>query len=194
MDVEESIPSSQKARMSPERLWNRFPTRGDVLAVFGVAVFACFTWTLLHFFNKLSSFLLYFTLGEIGNVFAFMMAFALLESILVTGVLVLLSVLLPFNWLKEGFALKGFIILAIATATSILFQKFLDDYPSTFILISSVLVPLAVIVGLIAVVQSVPGLPTILLNIQDRILIMLFVYIPIGLFSLVAVLYRYLFG
>lgn len=154
----------------------------------------CFTWTLLHFFNKLSSFLLYFTVGEIGNVFAFMMAFTLLESILITAFLVLLSALLPSGWLRDGFALKGLIILAVGTATSILFQKFLDDFPSTLILVSAVLVPLASIVALIALVQSMPRVRNILLSIQDRILIMSFVYVPVGLISLLSVLYRNLLG
>ena len=190
----EEILSAERQGLALEVIRKRVPNRSEILAVFGIAVFVCFTWTLLHFFNKLSSFLLYFTVGEIGNVFAFMMAFTLLESILITAFLVLLSALLPSGWLRDGFALKGLIILAVGTATSILFQKFLDDYPSTLILVSAVLVPLASIVALIALVQSMPRVRDILLSIQDRILIMSFVYVPVGLISLLSVLYRNLLG
>lgn len=146
---------------------------------------------MLGFLNKLSSFILYFTLGEIANIFTFMMAFALLESLALTGLLVLLSIILPTSWLRDGFAFKGFVIAVIATVTSILFQKSLsDDYPSALVLAVSVIVPVLLTAALIAAVRSVPRVQNILLNIQDRVLIMLFIYVPIGLLSLMAVLYR----
>ncbi|HSK66346.1 MAG TPA: hypothetical protein VK888_05415, partial [Anaerolineales bacterium] len=93
-----------------ESIQNRFPRQSDLLAVFGMVVFVCYSWTMLGFLNQWSSFLLYFTLGEIANILAFMMAFTLLESLVVTVLLVLLSVTLPAGWLREGFAFKGFII------------------------------------------------------------------------------------
>ena len=169
---------------------NRFPDRKDVLAVFGIAVFVCYSWSLLGFLNELSSFLLYLSVTEIGNIFAFMMAFALLESLAVTGLLCLLSAILPSGWLRDGFALKGFVIIVIATAISILFQKSLDEYPSALILAATVLVPIALTVAIIFALRSLPRIKNILVNIQDRILIMLFIYIPIGILSLGVVLYR----
>jgi hypothetical protein len=119
-----------------------------------------------------------------------MMAFALLESLAVTGLLALLSALLPARWLRDGFALKGFISILVFTITSIVLQKFLDKLPSTFMLIVATLAPMAIIALLMLAARSVPRFRNILLNIEDRILIMLFVYVPIGLLSLVAVLYR----
>jgi hypothetical protein len=156
-----------------------------------VAVFACFSWSLFGFFNKLSSFILYFTLAEIAEIFAFMMAFSLLESSLATLVIVLLSALFPSRWLKDGFAVKGFIILIVASATAILLQHSLTDhFPSALILLTSSVGPILLIALLIMIVRSVPRLQSILVNIQDRILIMLFIYVPIGLFSLMVVIYR----
>ena len=162
-----------------------------MIAVFSVAVFACHSWTMLGFFNKLSSFILYFTIGEILSIFAYMMSVALLESIAVTILLVLLSVILPPSWLREGFAYKGFVIVAIATAASILFQKFLpDDYPSTLMLAVSAIVPIVLIVVLIAISQAFPRLRSLLLDIQDRISIILYIYVPIGILSLIVVFIR----
>ena len=162
-----------------------------MIAVFSVAVFACHSWTMLGFFNKLSSFILYFTIGEILSIFAYMMSVALLESIAVTILLVLLSVILPPGWLREGFAYKGFVIIAIVTAASILFQKFLpDDYPSTLMLAVSAIVPIVLIVVLIAISQAFPRLRSLLLDIQDRISIILYIYVPIGILSLIVVFIR----
>ncbi len=146
---------------------------------------------MLGFFNKLSSFLLYFTVGEILSIFAYMMSVALLESIAVTILLVLLSIVLPPNWLRDGFAYKGFVIVAIATAASILFQKFLpDDYPSTLMLAVSAIVPIVLIVTLIGIGQAFPKLRSLLLDVQDRISIMLYIYVPIGILSLMVVFIR----
>jgi hypothetical protein len=174
-----------------DRIRKRFPHRSDVISVLAIAVFVCFTWTFIGFFNKLSSFILYFTPGEIANILAFMMAFALLESLAATGLLILLSGILPSSWLKEGFAFKGFLILLVATLTAILFQKALRDYfPSPQMLLTYTVLPLLVIVLLIWIVKSQPKIQNILLSVQDRILIMLFIYIPIGVIGLMVVMAR----
>ena len=162
-----------------------------MISVLAIAVFVCFTWTFIGFFNKLSSFILYFTPGEIANILAFMMAFALLESLAATGLLILLSAILPSSWLKEGFAFKGFLILLVATLTAILFQKALRDYfPSPQMLLTYTVLPLLVIVLLIWIVKSQPKIQNILLNVQDRILIMLLIYISIGVIGLMVVMAR----
>jgi hypothetical protein len=174
-----------------DSIQKRFPRRYDMLAVFGVAVFVCYSWTLLGFLNKLSSFLLYFTLGEIANILAFMMAFALVESLVLTAILILLSAILPSGWLREGFAFKGFVIVMIATVTSILFQNILEDnFPHPLVLLLFILIPIGLAVTLIALVRSAPKIHSLINNIQDRVLIMLFVYVPLGVLSLMFVLYR----
>ena len=181
----------QKGQEILDSIQKRFPRRYDMLAVFGVAVFVCYSWTMLGFLNKLSSFLLYFTLGEIANILAFMMAFTLLESLVVTVLLVLLSATLPAGWLREGFAFKGFIIVIVATGTSILFQTLLDsNFPHPLILLLFLLAPIGLAIVLIAKIRSMPRAYNLIHNIQDRILIMLFVYVPLGLVSLVFVLYK----
>jgi hypothetical protein len=119
-----------------------------------------------------------------------MMAFALLESLTVTGILVLLGALLPSKWLRDGFALKGFVTLVVFSITSIVFQNFLENYPSATILTLAVVIPLSIVVLLLFVIRSFPKLQAILLNIEDRVLIMLFLYIPIGILSLVVVVYQ----
>ena len=156
-----------------------------------VAVFACFSWSIIGFFHKLSSFLLYFTVGEIGTVFAYMMAFALLESLAVTGLLVLVSALLPSSWLRNGFAYKGFVILVLATADALLLQKSLGNvFPSTFKLVLFFILPVALTAILLSFLHTKPGMQNLVAKVQDRFLIMLFVYIPIGLVSLIAVTFR----
>ena len=183
--------SAQKGEVILGSIRRRFPSRSDVVAVFGLAVFACYTWTLLGFLNKLSSFLLYFTLGEIANILAFMMAFTLFESLVVTATLVLLSAILPSGWLREGFAFKGFIVVIVASVTSILFQNVLDgNFPHPLVLLLFILIPTGLATALIAWFRSMPKAQCLVGNIQDRVLIMLYFYVPLGVLSLAYILYR----
>src|SRR6185369_17079857 len=174
--------SGRKVRERLDRnfISRRFPARNEIIPVLGAAVFACFSWTILNFINKLSSFILYFNLGEILAIFAYMMAFALLESLVFTGLVVLISGFLPPSWLKEGFAFKGFIIAVVAAIAAVLFQRALrDDFPSALMLLTSLVVPLLVIVILIFLIRSMPRVQSLLLNIAERLSIFLFLYIPI---------------
>ncbi|HSJ89189.1 MAG TPA: hypothetical protein VK909_18400 [Anaerolineales bacterium] len=119
------------------------------------------------------------------------MAFALLESLAATGLLILFSALVPSTWLRDGFAYKGFVILLIATVDAFLVQKSLEEvFPSTFHLILFSIVPIVLIAVLIRVLHTKPQLQNLLVKVQDRFLIMLFVYLPIGIISLLAVTVR----
>jgi hypothetical protein len=159
-----------------------------------IAVFICFSWSIFSFFYKLSSFVLYLSLGEIASVFAYMMMVALLESLAATGFLVLLSALLPASWMKHGFAYKGFVILVIASINALLFQKSLDTvFPSILSLAAFSLLPIAFIVIMIQLLRSKPTLQNLIGKIQDRFLVMSLVYIPIGVLCLIVVTFRNLF-
>jgi hypothetical protein len=127
--------------------------------------------------------------AEIAGIFAFMMAFAFLESLLITGVLVLLSAILPSNWLRNGFAFKGFIVIAMATASAILLQRTMQGtLPAPLVLTLIWFTPLVWTVIFIILAQQKSRVQRILLEIAERISIMLFLYVPIGLFSLIVVL------
>jgi hypothetical protein len=142
----------------------------------------------LGFFDKLPAFILYFRVPEIAEIFAFMMAFAFLESLLVTGTLALLSVILPSKWLKDGFAYKGLILVLIGTIASIIFQENLKAvFPPAHVLVLHGGLPLIAAVVMIGVVQKMPRVQRVLLNIGERLSIMLFLYVPIGLLSIVVV-------
>jgi hypothetical protein len=117
-----------------------------------------------------------------------MMAWAFLESLLLTGALMLVSAILPAKWFREGFVYKGFVLIVIATITSILFQKNLNGVlppPETLTLYW--VVPVVLTLVIIGAVQMMPRAQTVLLNLADRVSIMLFLYVPIGLLSLMVV-------
>ena len=120
-----------------------------------------------------------------------MMAFAFLESVLVTFALVLLCAILPSNWLRDGFVYKGFIVIAMATVSAIILQRTLQgDLPSVPILTLIWFTPLMWAVIFIILAQRQPRVQDILLDTAERISIMLFLYVPIGVISLLVVTIR----
>ena len=120
-----------------------------------------------------------------------MMAFAFLESLMVAGFLVLLSAILPSRWLKDGFAFKGFILIGMATIAAIILQRTLQgELPSSPILTLIWFTPLVWAVVFIILAERKQRVQTVLLDIAERISIMLFLYGPIGVISLLVVTIR----
>jgi len=61
----------------------RLPSNADMFTVLGVVVFIVHSWSVRGFLFKLPSFMLYLSVWDILSVFSYMMAFALLEAMLV---------------------------------------------------------------------------------------------------------------
>ena len=122
-----------------------------------------------------------------------MMAFAFLESLLITGILVLLSAILPASWLRNGFAFKGLIVIVMATAAAILLQRTMQGtLPALPVLTLIWFTPLVWTVIFIILAQRKPRVQSILLEIAERSSIMLFLYVPVGIISLIAITVGYL--
>ena len=120
-----------------------------------------------------------------------MMAFAFLESLLVTSFLVFLSAILPSKWLRDGFAFKGFILIGMATIAAIILQRTLQgELPSLPILTLIWFTPLVWAVVFIILAERKQRVQSILLEIAERVSIMLFIYVPIGVISLLVVTIR----
>ena len=169
----------------------RLPKNREILYVLATSVFVVFSWSLRGFFEYLPSFLKNQLLGAIYGIFSYMMAFALLESLLLTGVLLLLSMILPGRWYRDGFAYKSFLVIAVVTATSINLQKFLtNEWPSLNILLPRFGIAFLILLGLILLAHFLLPLQRILLDIEDRMQIFLYIYLPIGVLGFLTVLIR----
>lgn len=143
------------------------------------------------FFYKVPAFLLYYSLGEIFSVFSYMMAFALLESAVVTLLLVGSAFVLPSKLLKEGFAYKGTLAVLIAAILSIWFQNNLtNDYPSSNWLLASCGIALAVFVLLAFVFHKVAVLQRGAIDVAGRFGLMAYIYVPLGLIGILVFVVR----
>jgi hypothetical protein len=177
-----------------EFLRNRAPSRAEVLAVLSVVVFAVYSWSLRQFFFKLPSLLYYSTPAEYLSILAYMLALALLESLIVVAGLVFVSVILPPRWFKEGFAYKGFLAVVIGALSSIHFQKGLPThFPSMDVLFRQLGTTGLIVVGSIWLAHRSRELQGLLLRLVDSISIMTYIYVPLGMLALLVVIFRNLF-
>jgi hypothetical protein len=170
---------------------SRLPEWKDVFTVLSVIVFAVFSWSIRGFLFILPSIALRYAAMEIVAIFFYMMAFALLESLLIAGSLAVVSAILPKMWLREGFSYKGFLIVLISSVASILYQASLrDELPGTNIYFLWVGVPILILIVLILLFHFVHRWRVVLQSVAERFMVFAYLYIPIGVLGLVAVIFR----
>lgn len=170
----------------------RLPARNEVVIVASMAVFLVFTWSLRNVFFQYPSYILSYNVGDILAIVAYHMAVALLESVLVMAIVLLLAFLLPGKWFKEGFAYKGsFLILALA-AVSVYLQAVMTNQPKINWLAMQLGRGLLAWLAAVLVTHFVPVVRKIVLDLLDRLVIFLYLYVPIGVLSLLAVFVRLL--
>jgi hypothetical protein len=172
----------------------RIPQRRESLYVFGAVVFVIYSWAIRGFLYQLSSLRLYHTVGEIFAIFSYLMAIALIESLIIMSGLILMGVILPGKWFREGFAYKGFITILVAAIAMIRLHYYLfslnGGMPSMNIIYLSAGVTLVLLILLICVFQKTPQLQTFLLAVQERMQIFIYFYIPLGIIGLTVVVLR----
>ncbi len=179
---------------------SRLPARNDALKVFGVVLFAVFGWSIRGFLFKIPSFSLYFGLGTNLAILCYMFAFALFESVLVTGVLVVLAAVLPARFLKVGFAYKGFLIVLVTTIAMIAFEGYYKvdyfkdirngDDSSIPPFVMGVIVSTVSLFGLLWLFHAKPRLQRYALFVAEQFSVFMYIYVPLGVIGLIVVVLR----
>lgn len=172
----------------------RLPHRVEILYVFGGVIFVIYSWSIRGFLYQLSSLRLYHTLGEIFGVFAYLMAFALLESLVLMAGLIAIGFILPAKWFREGFAYKGFITTLVAGIAMIQLHDYLFSLnyamPPMNVIYLGTAITIFGLISLIWIFQSFPQLQRFLLALQERLHIFTYLYIPLGILGLTVVVLR----
>ena len=169
-------------------LGGRLPGWAGIPPVYAVIVLILYTWTIMWFFWKIPSWLLFMNLGELLSAFSFAMLTNLLESLVVLILVLLPALVLPAGWFREAFTARGS-VLAAASLGWMMFvaDKFQikADYPSA--LINGSPLVLAVIFALSVLVGMHPTLRKLIESVADRLTVFLFVSLPLSLLALIYV-------
>ena len=178
---------------------SKLPGRTEIFPVFSTILFFVFTWAIYIIIFYLPSWLKELTAWEILITSAYLLYFALFESIFVLSSMVLLCVVLPPRFFKEHFVPQGFSLIALASLAAYLGHPRLDELinlePRNFalLLLSALTVTIALTISLSVILDRLPSLNRALAAFAERMTIFAYIYLPLGILSLFAVVLRILF-
>lgn len=179
-----------------ENITTKLPKNKEILPVFSTIVFVVFTWTLYRMFWQVPSWLGYMNVWKVIVLTSYVMAFALVESLVFLGFLLILTLIYPARHLKEKFVSQGLMITATLGLGAYLIQRKISTlyklelwqlivYPLLilgtlllFILISSLLF------------DRSKTLTRLTMNMADRMTVFTYLYVPLSLISLTVVIVR----
>ncbi len=173
-------------------LKNRLPALPQTLAIMGVISLIIYSWTLIWFFWKLPSWEYFMNLGEMTILFAYMMATSLLESLTVLFLMLALCVVLPAKWFKDVFLSSGTLLALLSLGYMMYFSSHIasndDSYPTSMVR----LIPVVgfLILALAFFASRVGFLRRLLEALADRAVIFSYIFLPVGLISLLVVIGR----
>ena len=172
----------------------QLPDRSEFYTVLGVVVFVVYGWSIRGFLHEVPSFIQYFKVGQILAIFSYMMGFALLESLLVTLGLGLLSLTLPGRWFRDGFVYKSFVTVLLGGIAMLWLENTImswnNKFPPVELLLTFVGITVSVWVVLLLLLHYLKPLQKALLFIADRIGVMAYLYVPLGILGLFVILIR----
>lgn len=177
------------------KILKRFPNRQAILQVYAVIAVMFSAWTITAFLWKLSAWLLILNLGEIFTIFSYSMVANLLESLIVLILLLAICALLPASMFRNEFVVRGTILAAGLIGSLMTFVKLHMEFG-----IESgnrlLLGPLVVLL-LTAILLSSPSrfrpvrfLHSAIRWISDRMLVFLYILVPLFVILLAYVIFR----
>jgi hypothetical protein len=181
-------------------LRTRLPSRQELFPVLAVFVFFAYTWALYRMFWYVPSWLEYLNLWKVLTIAAYVLAFALFESLLMLGLLVLFSLFFPPRIFKDRFIVQGASLAALTSLAAFMLQRKIN-LVYRLELWQLELYPLVLLVALVFVVlalgllfERLPFLARLVQAIAERLTIFAYFYLPLGLLGLAVVILRNLIG
>jgi len=172
-------------------LLNRFPSLQDNLKVYAVIAVLVYAWSILWLFWELPSWLYYLTVAEIIPVFAYALATNLFESLLILAALNLLCFILPQTWFHESFVARSFFVVALGLGYLMFFASSFGkegDYPRVLLSLAPGAFVMFFILGFL--VTRIVSLKKITEQIADRLVIFLYLTIPLSMVALLVIVVR----
>jgi hypothetical protein len=159
-------------------------------------VFIVFSWTLYRTFWWVPSWLEYLSAWSVLIIIAYVMAFALVESLALMALMVLLSLILPRRVFKDQFILQGSTLTAALGLGAFLIQRNVSRI-YRLELWQTLAYPVLVVAGILALVfisyfvfSRIALLSRLALAIAERMTIFAYLYVPLGLIGLIVVVAR----
>ena len=92
------------------------------MPVLATVLFPVFSWSVIWFLQKMPGWQPFLDIWSILSILAYALAFALLESLIVLGLLIALAAIIPARALRAQFAALGSTIVLVTAFWTIIFQ------------------------------------------------------------------------
>ena len=170
----------------------RLPEFQSILQVYAVIAVMFVAWTITSFLWKLSAWLLLLNLGEIFTIFSYAMAANFLESLVILFLLLTISALLPARFLRDDFVVRGTILSLglIGSLMAFVGAQMQFGIGSGLFLLSAPLVVLTLMAFLLYRSSTYRRLRSTAGWLSDRVVVFLFVLIPLFAVASVYVIFR----
>jgi len=174
------------------QLLKRLPESQSVLQVYAVIAVMLSGWTITAFLRKLPSWLLTLNMGEIFALFSYSMVVNLLESLIVLLLILAVCILLPSRFLRDDFAVRGTLLsVGVIGALMVPMRIFMQfGLESTGKLLAGFLAVLLLTALLFVFSSRIRFLHSAILWIADRLVVFLFILVPLFAFLFVYVIVR----
>jgi hypothetical protein len=170
---------------------NRLPPRQDLLLVFSGCAFLIHIWAIINMFYIIPAWVLRMNLAQLSGAIAYILVFALLESLLIWGLLALLAVLLPQSLLRQNFVAQGMMLALLTAIFSIMVHfnyEFLVANRGYLLALTIIYLPCAAVCHFLA--GRYRKIDAALRGILDRLTVLTGLYIFFDLVSLMIVIMR----
>ena len=174
-------------------MFNRWPASKDILSVYAVIAFLIQVWTIYVSFEQLPAWSSFLNINEIMAVLAYRVVESFMECLLVLGILLIISFILPPKVFRDIFVIRGTAFALGLLGPTILFWKLFRGDPGTLMadyartwMIGTIL--LASLTSYLS--ARIISVADFLKWISDRMIVFLYLLIPISLVSFITVLIR----
>jgi hypothetical protein len=175
----------------------RFPDWRSIIGVYAVAVFLVYGWTLLASFWKVPSWMFFLKIGEILSVYAYSFAIDFAESILLLFVMLLIGFILPQRWWNEQFTSISvvWIFVLLGSVMLRLYTNRAPQFWEDFVYNQQAWWGYTVLLGIVlsTLFSRVNWLRKGLEGLADRLVVFLYIYMPLTAISIIVVLVRNIF-
>lgn len=176
-------------------LKSRLPAFDAILPVFALISFMVYGWTIVVFLWKTPSWMMFLTLGEMLSVFAYSMTSALMESLAALVILLVVSALLPARWMRDVFVARGGVAALLGLGSIMLYMYRLSVIG--YGVLSHLFVWAWSALGLVLLSAFLAPRLRLLVRaiawVSDRLIVLLYLFVPLSWMSIIIVLYRNLF-
>jgi hypothetical protein len=175
-----------------QSLKNRLPSVQEIIPVYAVTASLLSGWMFVLFVWNLPSWLNFMPLGGVFSVLSYALVTSLLQSLLFTGILLLLSFVLPASIFRREFTVRGalaaFVLLGLVFGRAFLLKSAAPWYFTSLPMLAWVSFLLLVLLSWGAARSA--RLRQMIVSLADRFIVFLYLLVPLFMISVAMILLR----